>query len=383
MQFKDIIGHQGFIKQWIGAVERGRTPHAQMLIGGKGAGQLPLALAMAQYLSCPNKANGDSCGTCWSCRQFQKLQHPDLHLVFPILALKSKHIEYCKDVMPQFIQEVNTNPYLTLQEWVSSMGENKVASIYAREGDEIIKMVNVRPFMKGYKIILIWHPEAMQMECANKVLKVIEEPPKDTLFILVTEDVNQVLGTIVSRSQLLYLPPIEQEALISEASQRYPLTTQQLLPLAKKAHGSWSEMQKQIEHYDHYKHHDTLFFAMMRAGYAMNLSQIRAWVEEFSTFSRPEQSEFLQAAQALLREGFISRSGLTEINYMNSAEATFMGGAASGNGNKSGFSAFVKESNIEALLTEFALAEAQILQNVNSRIVMTDVLLRLYKLLRQ
>lgn len=372
MQYKDIIGQERLKQGLVDMINRGRMPHALILSGKEGVGQLPLAIATAQYMSCTDKQGMDSCGKCWSCRQFESLQHPDLHFVFPIAQNKKKNIERSDDVISEFREAYQQNPYLTQEEWLNTFGENKKGQIYTAEGDEIIRKLNIKSFVSPYKFMVIWYPELMHASCANKVLKIIEEPPENTIFFLVSTNPNAILGTIRSRAQQIMVPPIETAALKTAFTQKYQLDENQVNFLIKMAQGSWSHLLQSVSQSVKHEQHQDWFMTMMRSGYSMNLEDLRKWVDEIAATSRREQVEFLQSAQRLLRENLIFALKNPQLTYMNAPEMAFA----------KKFSLFVNVHNVEEISKELNLAEAQIEQNVNSKIVLTDTVLKFYRLLR-
>ncbi len=207
MQFKQIVGQDAIKQRLINSVKENRVSHAQLFLGPGGSGSLPLAVAYAQYLSCENKQDDDSCGECSSCRKYQKLMHPDLHFSYPFFA---KHKD---DTALTFIEQwreaFTANPYLSLDTWRSYLdAENKQANINIAECHQIIKKLSFKPFESVYKILILWLPEYLDKE-GNALLKIIEEPQPNTLFLLVAQNQDQILNTILSRMQLIKIPALE------------------------------------------------------------------------------------------------------------------------------------------------------------------------------
>ena len=204
MFFSDVIGHNDVKQHLTESVRRGKVPHATMLYGPEGVGKLPLAIAYARYLNCSNRSADDSCGECPSCHKFNKLAHPDLHFVFPVI--KSKVSD---DYLPQWREFLSSSAYFNLNQWLTYINaENAQGVIYSKESDEIIRKLNLKVYEAPYKIMIIWLPEKMHVACANKLLKMIEEPPGETVFLLISEDRENVLQTIWSRCQPLHIHSI-------------------------------------------------------------------------------------------------------------------------------------------------------------------------------
>ena len=214
MRFCEIIGQDEVIRQLCQSVQDGRIAHAQLFTGLSGVGKLGLALAYAQYIACPNRTNEDSCGICPSCLQYQKLQHPDLHFAFPIV--KSDDGDVCDDFVEKFRNLILENKYFDLEDWYRMMGvETKQGMIYEKESSEILRKLSLKSFGDGYKVMVIWQPEKMNETCANKLLKLLEEPPTKTLFLLVSEHPELLLSTILSRVQEVRVPRLSEDIIAS------------------------------------------------------------------------------------------------------------------------------------------------------------------------
>jgi DNA polymerase III subunit delta' len=216
MFFKDVIGQEKIKQRLIRSVQEERVSHALMFSGPEGTGKLALALAFAQYVACRNRKEHDSCGECPSCRKYQKLAHPDLHFAFPVFTTKNIKNPASDDFLPKWREMVLESPYFTLSQWLGFVeNENAQGLIYERESDAITKKLNLKAFESEYKVMLIWLPEKMHAACSNKLLKLIEEPPNKTLFLLVTENEEGVITTIRSRAQLITLPFIDNASMQS------------------------------------------------------------------------------------------------------------------------------------------------------------------------
>ena len=203
MFFRDVIGQEEIKRRLIQEVREGRIPHAQLICGPEGVGKMPLAIAYARYISCTNRGETDACGVCPSCVKFNKLVHPDVHFVFPIVKSAKGKKEVCDDYIADWRPFVINNPYFNLNHWLNEMdAENSQALIYAKESDEILKKLSLKSSEGGFKITIVWLPEKMHPVCANKLLKLLEEPPEKTVFLLVSEAPDMILPTILSRCQI-------------------------------------------------------------------------------------------------------------------------------------------------------------------------------------
>jgi DNA polymerase-3 subunit delta' len=213
MLFSEIIGQENTKKQLIDSVQTSRMSHAQLFSGPEGSGSLPLAIAYAQYVSCTQQGADDSCGVCPSCRKYNKLAHPDLHFVFPVATTDKVKSKPVSDLfLPEWRDILLTNPYFSFNQWLEHIGvDNKQGLIGTEEAGEIIRKLTLKTYESDYKVMVIWMPEKMNDSSANKLLKMIEEPPLKTLFLLVSEHPEQIITTIISRTQLVKVPRIDRE----------------------------------------------------------------------------------------------------------------------------------------------------------------------------
>ena len=240
MLLKDIIGQEAIKREMCRNVQEGHIPHAQLLSGSAGIGKLPLALAYAQYVACPHRTPTDACGVCPTCLQYSKLQHPDLHFVFPIV--KTDSSEVCDDYIAAFREMVIANPYCDADDWIQKMGEEKKQSlIYEKESSEIQRKLSLKAFGDGYKVMIVWQPEKMHIACANKLLKLLEEPPARTLFLSVSEHPEQLLPTIISRLRPLPVPRLSEQEVIEALMSKNMIPLAQAQDAARLAHGSYRE----------------------------------------------------------------------------------------------------------------------------------------------
>ncbi len=372
--FDNIIGQKEYIASLRTAIDNNRLPHALLISGNEGSGSLALAYAAAQYLICPHRHDGDACGQCPQCLQLGKLQHPDVHFVFPVVRKKNqKEAPISLDYMSEWRNAFLNNHYLTLNEWTTTSGEeNKQAGIFVAEANNIIKTLSVKPFESDYRVMIIWLPEKMNEETANKLLKIIEEPNDMTHFFLVSQEPERIIGTIQSRVQRINLPPIAdvdiQQALVS----RFNCPQDKAIDYARMSHGSYVEALKLLNDDEERSFYFTKFCEMMRLSYAKKLFDMKEWSEEMSGIGRERQKAYLQYAQQMIRENFIMNFNTPSLNYLNESERTF----------SSRFHAFVNHNNVNGIMDELALAEKDIMQNVNAKMVFFDLSLKLIMLLK-
>ncbi|MBE6213134.1 MAG: DNA polymerase III subunit delta [Rikenellaceae bacterium] len=373
MRFADIIGQESLKRHLTESVDKGRISHAQLFSGAAGVGTLPLAIAYAQYLNCPNRHDGDSCGVCPSCRQIAEAAHPDLHFVFPVnkQGKKAGEVVLSGEFMPLWREIIaETGGYFTPQQWYDrlDLGKTLKGLITAREADEIIRRLQFKSFQSEYKIMIIWQPEAMNDEAANKILKILEEPWEKTVFLLVSERPDLLLPTIISRVQEVAVPRLTIEDLMPLAGEG---DEQRRRNMARLAAGDIIEMRTlaggeedavKRESFD-------LFCSLMRLSYNDKHLELIEWADEVAALSREQQRAMLRHAARLLRESYMLHAGLGSISYLWGAEAEFC--------NK--FAPFIGNQNVEFILDQIEQAMRQVSQNGNAKIIFTHFALAVSK----
>ncbi len=379
MRFSDVIGQQQLKDRLVRSVQSGQIPHAQLFHGNEGTGALPLAIAYAQYLNCTNKQDNDSCGTCTSCTKYNKYAHPDLHFVFPIVKKKKSSgatdkDTICDDYISEWRSFLSRNTYFKLSSWLSEIGaDNAQGTIYTVESDNILKKLSLKIYEAEYKIMIIWLPEKMQEECSNKLLKIIEEPYDKTIFLLVSEDPERVLGTIRSRSQSLHVPPVDEKSLEEAIAIKYNLSADEMETTVHLANGSYLRAEELLENNTENEDFLELFITIMRNSWTRNIKNMKAKGDYFASMGREWQKNFLSYAQHLIRENFVYLLNSKEINYMNTAESGF----------SVKFSTYVNERNVIELMEELELAERHIEQNVNPKMIFLDLSMKIAVLLKK
>ncbi|HPF52086.1 MAG TPA: DNA polymerase III subunit delta [Draconibacterium sp.] len=374
MFFRDVVGQDEIKKRLIRSVKEQRISHAQLFSGQPGTGKLPMALAYAQYISCRNRTEEDSCGVCPSCHKYQKLAHPDLHFVFPVFNSPKFNKPVSDDFLPQWREKVLASPYFELSEWLDHIDAgNAQGLIYERESDSILRKLNLKSFESEFKVMIIWLPEKMHVACSNKLLKMIEEPPNKTLFLLVTESEEEVIGTIRSRAQLVKFPFIDETSLTNALLKREDIDPELIPDAVHLASGSYVRALASLEPGDDEKFFFQKFQEMMRFAYARQVSDLIDWADEMAKIGRDKQKAFFQASLRLVREYFISNMKREELMYMNREEKEW--------GKK--FAPFINERNIVPFTAEFELGIKHIGMNGNPRIVFLDTALRMVRLIKR
>lgn len=373
MFFRDVIGQDEAKQRLIREAKEGKIAHARLFCGPEGIGKLPLAIAYARYLSCQNPGVDDACGTCPNCMKYNKLAHPDLHFVFPVIKIKSKDT-VSDDFLSEWRELLSQTPYFNLNIWLKEMGaENQQAQIYVKESDEIIRKLNLKSSQGGYKIMIIWLPEKMNVECSNKLLKLLEEPPSQTIFLLVSEEPEMLLTTIQSRTQRFNLYGIEEKQIAQKLIQQYGILEQDAIDIAHLSEGNFLKALETI----HLNEENQLFFEMfvslMRLSYQRKIREMKQWSETMASMGRERQKQFLQYCQRMIRENFIYNFHESSITFLNEEERHF----------SSRFAPFVNERNVIGIMNELSEAQRHIEQNVNARMVFFDFSLKMIVLLVQ
>ena len=381
MQFKDIIGQGSVKRRLIESVREGRVPHAMLFSGPSGVGKLQLALALAQYMACKNRTEEDSCGVCPSCLQYSKLQHPDLHLAFPIATTESLDKPVCDDYVGHFRELVLQKRYFDIEDWHEVVTREykgtatKQLIIYERESGEILRKLSLMSYADGYKTVVMWQPEKMNETCANKLLKILEEPPAKTLFILVSDEPQRLLSTILSRVQQVSVPRLS-EAEIAAALDVEP---EEAADLAHMAGGSYLRALKLAANDETNARFLELFQTIMRAAWSIGHRQdyaalvtLREWAADVAKMSRDGRKAFLDYCMNQVRENYITNFGQPQMVYQTHGERVF----------STKFAPFINERNVEGLLEQFSLAQRQIEQNGNANIIFFDLALQLIVLIK-
>ncbi len=385
MVFAQIIGQQAVKDRLIRTVAEQRIPHAQLFRGPEGVGKLALAIAYAQYICCENRTPSDSCGTCPSCVKFAKLAHPDLHLVFPVIKPAGKNSVVCDDFVADFRAQVLASPYFGVDEWFARISDDaKQGMIYANESQEIIRKLSLKTYESEYKVMIIWLPEKMNVQCSNKLLKILEEPPAKTVFLMVSNHPDEIITTILSRTQHVNIPRLETGELVTGLLTRpgLEITQHDALNTARIANGSFLAALNLLKEGDEKKQNFERFVTVMRLAWKVgnqkdhgSLKTLKRWSDEMaaSSVGRERQKGFLSYSQHLIRENFIYNLRNEELNYLNTDEMAF----------SRNFSPYIHEKNVEALVEEFSLAERHIEQNVNAKMVFFDLMLKIILLLKK
>ena len=370
--FKDVIGQEALKEKLRREVDEGHIPHAQLFCGPSGVGKLALALAYARYLCCTNRSDGEACGHCQSCKQWDLLMHPDVHFMFPIVSSEKKKKTICADYLTEWRELLINSPYFSYSQWLEAIdAENSQALIYGKESDEITKTLSLKPVQGDFKITIIWLPEKMNDTCANKMLKLLEEPPERTIFLLCSEEPERMLPTILSRAQRINLPRLTEIEIAEALQNKYGIEPRDSENLAHLANGSFVKALDQIHLNEDNDRYLELFISLMRLAYARRIREMKAWSEEVASLGREKQKELLTYCQRMIRESFMANFHQKQMSYMNLEEQNFT----------SRFAPFVNEGNAMGIMQELSEAQIHIEQNVNAKMVFFDLALKMIVLL--
>ncbi|KAA6323520.1 DNA polymerase III subunit delta', partial [termite gut metagenome] len=349
MFFKDVIGQEAAKERLLGEIKDGRIPHARLIYGPEGTGKFPLALAYARYISCTDREEIDACGKCPSCVKFNKLVHPDVHFIFPIVKNVKRKKEVCNDYIAEWRKFIIANPYFNLNHWLNEIGaNNSQAIIYAKESDEIIKKLSLKSSENGYKSVFIWLPEKMHPVCANKLLKLLEEPPEKTIFLLISEVPEMVLSTILSRTQRFNVRKIEEKYIAETLQNKFGVLEADSLSIAHLSNGNFIKALETIHLNEENQLFFNLFINLMRLSYQRKIKEMKQWSEQLTEMGRERQKNFLNYCQRMIRENFIYNLHRKEMVYMTTEEQNFA----------IRFAPFINERNITGIMQE--LDEAQL-----------------------
>lgn len=305
-------------------------------------------------------------------RKGKKLIHPDIHFAFPIVKKKANKEWVCNDFINEWRETIQKDPYMDLHRWMEAIGvENQQPQIYVKESDEIQRKLSLKASQGRYKVMIIWLPEKMNVECANKLLKLLEEPPAFTLFLLVSEEPASLLPTLVSRTQRIHLEPIEEHLLSDWLRQKYMLSKEDADEIAHRSEGSLLKAVENIHLSEEQRVCFESFVNLMRQAYRRDIRSLKMWSEQLASMGRERQKNFLSYSQHMIRENFVYNFHRPEMNYMSANERQFA----------VRFSPFINEKNVMGIMDLLDEAQLHIEQNVNAKMVFFDVALRMIVLL--
>ena len=375
MKFSEVIGQQEVQERLVQMVKEDRLPHAMMLCGPAGSGKMALAVAFGCYLL-GLKDNTDPYAQTEH-PMLAKLEHPDLHFTYPTIKLPSMSSDH-KPVSDDFAREwhelIMQGPYFTLDQWLTAIGaENQQAIITAGESDELVRKLSLKSSQGGYKVSIIWLPERMNIECANKLLKLIEEPPTQTVFLMVCEEPDKLLETIRSRVQRIDVKRIDTDSICQALKEKRGLSDDMAQRISRMANGSWRQAMELLTADSENELFLDLFQALMRLAYQRKIKELKQWSEQLASMGRERQKRFLTYFLRLIRENFMYNFQQGDLCYMSQREEEFA----------KNFARFINEANILPITELVDRAIRDIGQNANAKIVFFDMALQIIVLLIQ
>ena len=375
MKFSDIPSHESAKQRLRDMIDNNRIPHALLLEGPAGIGKFALARAAAQYIHCENRIDGDSCGKCAACLQHQSFNHIDTHFVFPVVKRKnSSGAVVSDDYIGEWRDFLRDNPYMDFQQWLVSLDSpNAQPAIYVSESEQLVHKLSFTAHRARYKVVLLWLPERLNVDASNKLLKQIEEPFGDTLFIMVSNNAKAILPTIYSRTQRIELKRLPDDVIANSLITRYSIDETDAMALAHNAEGNMIKAINSISLSKESHRFLELFMELMRQSYQRHVKELKAWATDVASLGREQELRFLVYCQRLIRENFIYNLNVPQLNYLNREEASF----------SKNFARFINERNVIDIVTELDNASKDIAGNGNGKIVMFDLAIKMILLLKR
>ncbi|MCX7546583.1 DNA polymerase III subunit delta' [Xanthomarina sp. F1114] len=381
MLFSDILGQEHIKNHLIQSAENGRVPHAQLFAGPEGSGTLPMAIAYAQYLLCKN-VEGENTGGNEACNiKFKDFSHPDLHFAFPVATNdKVKKHPVSNLFLEEWRELLHEQPYGNLYDWYKKLGiNNKQGQIGVDEATEVVKSLSLKAYEGGYKIMIIWMAEKMNSAAANKLLKLIEEPSNKTIFILITEDEGQIINTIRSRCQVLHFPPLAEVVIKDALIKEYNLEDTVATKIALQANGNYNKACDLVYHDSEDTPFESWFIFWIRSAFKAKgnkaaIHDLISWSEDISKTGRETQKQFLQFCIVFFRQALLLNYQADSLVYIETKTEGFK---------LKNFAPFVHGNNILEITQELQDAIYHIERNGNSKIILTDLSIKLTRLLHK
>lgn len=379
MLFSEIIG-QNEVKQLLTrSVDNGRIPHAQLFIGAEGSGMLPLAIAYAQYILCQNITTENTQGNAACNLKFEQFNHPDLHFIYPVNKTpKDEKHPTSADFISPWREFVKQTPYGNYNDWADKVGFKSQPIIGVDQTTEIFQKIALKSFEGGYKIMIIWCADKMNVETSNKLLKLLEEPTDNTVFILITENESNILQTIISRCQIVRFKPTSPESIITQLTQNFQVDKNQAIKLAHQSQGNYNWVLKKLNHQDEEEQQfDALFVKWVRYAYGVvkrkdYTIELLNWAEQAAKMGKEQQKLFLHHTLEMVRQAFLLNYKVNDLIYMEPKVDKF---------ELKNFAPFIHHNNIFQFEKEITDALYHLERNGNSNLIFTDLSLNLTRLL--
>ncbi|MEZ4936148.1 MAG: DNA polymerase III subunit delta' [Crocinitomicaceae bacterium] len=362
MQFKDVLGQESIKSHLLQEYHSNRISHAQMFLGPRGANKLPLAIAFSQLLLCEKPSEIDSCGQCESCKQVQTYSHPDLHFAYPVFGADKERQASHAERERKWLNNLKENPLFDYEGWSDIMeAGGKLLSLGRFEGDTISKKLSLKSFAGGYKIMIIWLQELMNATCANNLLKILEEPPPKTLFILISENTENSLPTIISRTQIINVPKLKEQDIL-KALEGKGIGNMEASEISRRANGDLLEAMEIVKGSQKKEIFLSQFIGLMRACYTKDVSKMLDWSESASKLGRDGLVDFLNYALYMTRQSLM-RNYQAELTNYSTDEGQFL----------DKFARFINGNNVLKIYEELNQASYYIQRNCNPKIILTGL----------
>jgi DNA polymerase-3 subunit delta' len=381
MQFSEILGQEHIKNHLTRSADLGRIPHAQLFVGPEGSGTLAMAIAYVQYILCGNQ-NGENNGENYACNiKFQKLSHPDLHFAYPTVTTDEvkknpKSIDFIADWREFVLQ----NPYGGLFDWYAVLGvQNKQGEIRVDDAQEILKSLSLKAYEGGYKIMIVWMADKLNIAASNKLLKLLEEPPEKTVFILISENEEDIIQTIRSRCQILHFNGLSEAVIADALVSREEIDSKLATKLAHQAQGNYNAALHLLRDKDEEHPFEQWFVTWVRAAFkakkdAAAIQDLILWSEKIATLGREAQKKFLQFCMEMFRQALLINYETPSLVYFEPKVDKFK---------LENFAPFVNGNNIQDIFKELSDAMYHIERNGNAKIILTDLSIKLTRLIHK
>ena len=381
MQFSEILGQEHIKSHLTKSADLGRIPHAQLFVGPEGSGTLPMAIAYAQYIICSNQ-NAENSGSNEACNiKFQKISHPDLHFIYPTVSTdevktKPKSIDF----ITEFRQFLEQNPYGSLFDWYQMLGvKNKQGEIRVDDAQEILKSLALKSYEGGYKIMIIWMADKLNIAASNKLLKLLEEPTDRTVFILISENEEDIIQTIRSRCQVLHFNGLSEKVIAEALISKENIESKTAIKIAHQAQGNFNKALQLLQPDSESVFFEKWFVDWVRAafrakGNAAAIQDLIQWSEQIAGLGRETQKKFLHFCIDMFRQALLLNYQTPSLVYMEPQVEKFK---------LENFAPFVNGNNINAIFKELSDAMYHIERNGNPKIILTDLSIKLTRLIHQ
>ena len=382
MLFNDVIGLPHLKNHLTTTADRNRIPHAQLFTGKPGSGALPMAIAYAQYILCKNTAgenNNEKAGACNM--KFKNLAHPDLHFAFPVAVNeKIKKNPVSSHFLEEWREFIQANPYGSLYDWYQNLGiENKQGQISVNEAHDIVKSLSLKAYEGGFKVMIIWMAEKMNIPAANKLLKLIEEPPNNTVFLLITEDEENIIQTIRSRCQSLHFPPLSEADIAQALEEREHCDHSTAKKIAHQANGDYTKATHILRKNSGDEQFEAWFISWVRSafkakGNKSTVLELVAWSDEIAALGRETQKSFLLYCIDFFRQSLLMNYKAKNLVYLEPSAEKFK---------LENFAPFVHGNNIMEITEALETAIYHIERNGNAKIILTNLSIKLTRFLHK